>query len=62
VLNREAQTVCVGQRKGFLAKQVPEMEEEIAQLRKDLQKMLDKGGDQLNPSGKYYALSEKLVK
>jgi methionyl-tRNA synthetase len=61
-LDRESQTQHVLQRKNFLAKTVPKMEEEMIGLQKSLRKLLDSPTDQLNPAGKYYVLAEKLVK
>ena len=61
-LDRETQTGYVLERKAFLAKRVPEVGAEMTQLRKELRKMLDNGGDQLNLSSKYYRLAEKLLK
>jgi len=61
-LDRETQTAHVLLRKEFLSKKVPEMEQEMMQLERSLRKMLASPTDQLNPSGKYYVLAEKLVK
>ena len=61
-LDRETQTQHVLQRKDFLSKKVPEMEQEMYELQKALQKLLASPTDQLNPSGKYYVMAEKLVK
>ncbi len=61
-LDRETQTQHVLQRKDFLSRKVPEMEKEMYELQKALQRMLASPTDQLNPSGKYYVLAEKLVK
>jgi hypothetical protein len=61
-LEREAQTISVLERKSFLTKEIPRMAEEIATLSAALTKMLVNGGDQLDPSGKYHKLAEKLLK
>ena len=61
-LDRETQTQHVLQRKEYLAKKVPEMEKEMISLQRSLRQLLDSGSDQLNPSGKYYVLAEKLTK
>ena len=61
-LDRETQTVSVLQRKDALAKLLPEIEEELTGLQTRLRKMLASPTDQLNPSGKYYIMAEKLVK
>jgi hypothetical protein len=61
-LDRETQTEHVLLRKKILSKEVPAMEQEMVQLERSLRKMLASPTDQLNPSGKYYVLAEKLVK
>jgi hypothetical protein len=61
-LEREAQTISVLERKAFLAKQIPTMAEEIETLSAALTKMLVNGGDQLDPSGKYHKMAERLLK
>lgn len=61
-LKRARQTGHVFERKQFIERRVPEMEEEMFELRRELQRMLDRGGDQMNPSGKYYILAERLLK
>ncbi len=61
-LDRETQTISVLQRKEALAKQIPELEEELMGLETRLRKLLASPTDQLNPSGKYYVMAEKLVK
>jgi len=60
-LERESQTVSVLQRKDVLSKKVPELEGELIELEKTLKKILLSPSDQLNPSGKYYVMAEKLV-
>mmetsp|Transcript_28649 Transcript_28649/g.61447 ORF Transcript_28649/g.61447 Transcript_28649/m.61447 type:complete len:103 (-) Transcript_28649:239-547(-) len=61
-LERETQTDFVRERKEVLAKLVPEMEEQMLQLRESIRRMLESGSDQLNPSAKYYVLAEKMLK
>lgn len=61
-LDRETQTTSVLQRKDALAKLIPEIDEELTELQTRLRKMLASSTDQLNPSGKYYVMAEKLVK
>ncbi|OEU11747.1 hypothetical protein FRACYDRAFT_263306 [Fragilariopsis cylindrus CCMP1102] len=60
-LEKAAQTISVLQRKEFLRKEIPRMAEEIATLNAALTKMMANGGDQLDPSGKYHKMAEKLL-
>ena len=60
-LERESQTISVKQRKDALAKKVPEIEQELGELETDLKKLLASETAELNPSGKYYQMAEKLV-
>lgn len=61
-LEREKQTPHVLQRKVFLDDEMPHMEDRVLTLIVQLTKIMNNGGDQINPSGKYYILAEKLVK
>jgi hypothetical protein len=51
----------VAERKKLLRSELPKLEMETETLAKDLIKMINHGGDQLNPSSKHYVMAEKLV-
>lgn len=61
-LEREAQTISVLERKAYLRKEIPRIAEEIVTYRAPLTRMMVNGGDQLDPSGKYYKMAAKLLK